>query len=170
MTAAVIGSIDAVSIVRTRSEHIAAVNALVFASKAYWGYPAEMMELWRPALTMSPEHVRDGIAYHAEADGEIAGMYLVEVGRTAAELLALFVAPAHIRTGVGAALFAHAASEAAAAGAGYLLVESDPHAVGFYERQGCRVVGERDSVPEGRTLPLLRVDLPRRAAPGAVTP
>ena len=148
-----------ITVHRSRPDQAAALTELTVASKAYWGYPDELIDRWRADLTVHPAMMTDGHVYHAEVDGRLAGMHYVDVQEDGAELMALFVAPEHIRTGIGALLFRHAAGVAAAAGASFLLVESDPNAVGFYEQMGCRVIGERDSVPEGRTLPLLRIEL-----------
>ena len=52
---------------------------------------------------------------------------------------------------------------AAAAGAGRMVIQSDPHAEGFYLHMGARRVGERasDSIP-GRVLPLFVLETAER--------
>ena len=51
-------------------------------------------------------------------------------------------------------LWAQLEAHAREAGAERIVLDSDPHAVGFYERMGCRVIGEAPSgsIP-GRMLP-----------------
>jgi hypothetical protein len=60
---------------------------------------------------------------------------------------------------VGAELFRFVAARAAALGASRLEWESDPNAVGFYERMGARHL--RDSPPSewGRILPVMGIAL-----------
>ena len=72
----------------------------------------------------------------------------------------LFVAPERIGTGVGHALFARLRADAVDRGCTALRIEADPNAVAFYEREGAVRVGEVPSASiEGRSLPLLRLDL-----------
>ena len=85
----------------------------------------------------------------------------------------LFVEPAVMGHGVGRALWTHALRRARVLRWPELLVEADPHALGFYEAMGATVVGERPStVVPGRVLPLLRVTVtpPDETANEAVTP
>jgi GNAT superfamily N-acetyltransferase len=74
------------------------------------------------------------------------------------ELTWLFVAPAAMGHGTGRALLADAVSVARRAGARALHIESDPHAVGFYQRAGARQTGivPSASIP-GRALPALEL-------------
>ncbi len=82
--------------------------------------------------------------------------------KPAFELDHLWVDPQHIGTGVGKLLFDHAAHTARLLGGSVLIIVSDPHAEGFYLRMGARRVDEVPSKPEGRTLPLLAVELEPR--------
>lgn len=146
-----------VTIVPSESRHREDINRLTLVSKAHWGYSDELMALWHDGLVMTPQDFATFDVHHAEDDGHIVGVYALD--DPPIELVSLFVAPSHIGSGVGSLLFRHAADNARSKGASGLLVESDPNAVGFYERMGCVVVGDRPSIPEGRRLPLLRIDL-----------
>ncbi|MEM7222297.1 MAG: GNAT family N-acetyltransferase [Pseudomonadota bacterium] len=76
------------------------------------------------------------------------------------DLLKLFVEPAEMGRGIGAALFAWAVSEARRQGARLMTIEADPDAEAFYRKMGARTVGTAPSgsVP-GRSLPMLAFDL-----------
>ena len=109
----------------------------------------------RPELTVTPEDV-EGNAIRVAVDGDhLLGFSAVDVGSAPAELLALWVDPPAIGTGVGRALLQDALVTAAGHGTGGLLVESDPNAEGFYLHHGARRLGERRSVTTKRLLPLL---------------
>lgn len=58
-------------------------------------------------------------------------------------------------------MFDHAAGYARLNGATDLEVESDPHAVGFYQQMGCQPAGEKVYQLDGqpRSLPVLRLAL-----------
>jgi predicted GNAT family N-acyltransferase len=61
-----------------------------------------------------------------------------------------------IGSGYGRQLFEHALRTAAQRGMSSLLIESDPHAEGFYLAMGALQIGER-ALPSGRALPLLEI-------------
>jgi GNAT superfamily N-acetyltransferase len=93
----------------------------------------------------------------ATSDGVPLGFSAVDLQSAPAELLALWVEPSAIGTGVGRALLRDALSTAAGHGTGGLLVESDPNAESFYLHHGARRLGERRSATTKRLLPLLWV-------------
>jgi predicted N-acetyltransferase YhbS len=72
----------------------------------------------------------------------------------------MWVAPAHIGTGVGKALFLDAMERAALLNVSEVEISSDPNAEGFYKRMGARRVGEVDSPIDGqpRKLPRMRIE------------
>lgn len=144
-----------------RLDEIDSLSALALASKATWGYDEAFMERCRVELVVRDEHVERGLAHVAvdDADGALGFYALKEPGERSAELDLLFVAPAHLRRGVGRALLADACREARRRGWPVLLVESDPFAAPFYEREGAVLIGTSTSPSTGRELPLFEVRL-----------
>lgn len=72
----------------------------------------------------------------------------------------LWVEPGAIGQGHGRALWEHAVATAKGRGCRELLVQSDPHAEGFYRAMGAERSSTRPStVFPGRELPLLRLPL-----------
>ena len=72
----------------------------------------------------------------------------------------LWVAPAHLGTGVGKELFIHAMQNAARRDISEVAILSDPNAEGFYRKMGAHRTSETISKVDGqvRTLPRLTVD------------
>lgn len=156
------------------------LTAIAIAAKRHWGYPAAWIELWRSELTYTPDSFARLTIFCAETGGDVVGVCSLgldhpgaeHVGNPAgvadaggAEIEGLWILPAHMRRGIGAALMAHAVDEARRQGARYLRIVADPYAVAFYERLGARHVGTLASRPAGRVLPVLRLDLePARPA------
>jgi GNAT superfamily N-acetyltransferase len=141
---------------RGRPDEGEALHDLAFRSKAHWGYDDALMELWRDELRVEPSDLDGGRVLVATVGDAIVGFATVTGDPPDAELEAMFVDPASIRTGTGTALFAAACDLARELGCIRLLIESDPHAAGFYERRGAARIGERESVSvPGRFLPLL---------------
>jgi GNAT superfamily N-acetyltransferase len=115
------------------------------------------MEACRVELTVQPEHVaRQRIRVATAFDGARLGFHGVEGN----ELEWMFVAPAAMGSGVGAALLADACSITRNDGHHTLRIEADPFAAPFYEHMGATAVGfvPSASIP-GRVLPVFAIDL-----------
>jgi GNAT superfamily N-acetyltransferase len=143
-----------------RRDEVGVLDDLAFRSKAHWGYDDGLMEGWRDELRVAPADLDAGRVLVATVDDALVGFATVTGDPPDAELEAMFVDPSSLRAGSGAQLFAAACNLARGLRCRRLLIESDPHAEGFYLRQGAVRIGDRasPSVP-GRTLPLLALDL-----------
>jgi GNAT superfamily N-acetyltransferase len=140
------------------AEHL---TAIALAAKRHWGYSAEWLTGWAPALTFDAAQVERLDAFVIEEGGVIAGFYATLPGAPRWTLDHLWVRPAHMGRGLGRRLIAHALARARAAGADGLDIEADPHAEPFYARLGARRVGEIAAPAPGapdRRLPLLALD------------
>jgi len=139
---------------RARENEAARLSALARASKAQWGYPAEVLEGWRAQLTVRGADIRDRPTFVIEEADEIVGFYaLAGAGRTWA-LEHFWVAPKYTRQGIGRRMLAHALELAASNGAAEVSVDADPNAEAFYldcgaERRGAvpaAIAGQPDRV------------------------
>jgi len=143
-----------------RPDEATELSELALRSKAYWGYSDEFIEACREELTYQPEQTAGERIMVAVVGGVVAGFYALAGEPPVGELDGMFVDPAHIGSGAGAALFEQLVERARRADFTKLRIEADPNALGFYERQGAVQVGEEPSksIP-GRMLPLLELDL-----------
>lgn len=148
---------------RSTASDAPALTRVAHAAKRHWGYPERWIELWKDALTITPEFISNNQVYVALVNGEIAGFSALVVTENKVWLEHLWVLPKHIGAGLGKTLFIHAAGVAATTGAKVIEIESDPNAEGFYNRMGAKRVGEVVSTIDGekRVLPLLAFDLSR---------
>jgi GNAT superfamily N-acetyltransferase len=139
------------------------LTEIAHAAKRHWAYPERWIELWKDALTITPSFVLSNEVYVARVDDGIAGFSALLAAEGKVWLEHLWVSPTYIGTGIGKALFIHAAGIGAATGAPAMMIESDPNAEGFYLRMGARRIGEVVSDIEGekRLLPVLAFDLSR---------
>ena len=136
------------------------ISALAIRSKAHWGYTEEQMAVFREELTVTGEHITPKRTHVLEADGVIAGFYtLVPHDASTIELEHLFIEPTQLRQGYGSQLFWHAAQTAQRAAFQLLVIQSDPHAAGFYTALGARLTREIPSSIPGRVIPSFELDL-----------
>ena len=88
------------------------------------------------------------------------GFYRLRARGDEATLADLFVEPGAIGRGYGRQLWEHAVATARRLGARRLVLQSEPHAEGFYRAMGAERIGEAPStVFPGRSLPLMRLTL-----------
>lgn len=74
------------------------------------GYPKDWMDTVQSDFSISPEFITTSEVYLAEQSAESLGFYVLFGNK----LEELWIAPAHLGTGVGKALFLHAKERAAA--------------------------------------------------------
>jgi GNAT superfamily N-acetyltransferase len=149
---------------RATPEQHKRLTQITHAAKKHWGYPERWMEIWKDALTITPEFITGNEVYTATVESEVAGFYALVRAEGKLSLEHMWVDPDYIGTGLGKQLFNHALKVAAGLNASSIEIESDPNAEGFYRRMGARRIGEVASEIEGmpRLLPLLVVDLPNK--------
>jgi len=151
-----------ISIRRAKRTDARRLTGIARAAKGHWGYPEELLDLWRRDLTVTPAFVARQPVYCAIEGNEIVGFYGISGRGPVRELEHMWVHPRHIGAGIGRVLFDHLIGRLRAMHVTRLEVASDPNAAGFYRKMGARPIGRVPSKPAGRTLPLFLV----RVAPG----
>ncbi|HTG43987.1 MAG TPA: GNAT family N-acetyltransferase [Verrucomicrobiae bacterium] len=147
-----------IKIVRANAEMAATLTQLALASKRHWGYPEPWMAAWEETLRITPELIGRHRVFVARSEGDPVGFYLLDCERIPAWLEHLWIVPGCIAQGIGRKLFAHAMAEANACYCASVLIESDPHAEGFYLAMGAKKIGRTSGETLGgkRELPLLQ--------------
>ncbi len=137
-----------------------ALTEIADQAKKHWGYPDHWIQHWQDDLTILPQYVTNNPVFVAEDKGDLLGFYALVLKAKKAELDHLWVAPAHIGTGVGKELFLHAMQNAAGQNISEVEISSDPNAEGFYRKMGAHRTGETVSEIDGqsRTLPQFSID------------
>ena len=145
---------------RADPEEAASLTTIAHDAKRHWGYPEHWIAHWQDDLTISPDFIAANQVYVAEREGDLLGFYALVIKNEKAELDHLWVAPAHIGSGLGKELFLHAMQTAAGQNINAVEILSDPNAAGFYRKMGAHQVGETTSEIDGqpRTLPRLTVN------------
>lgn len=147
-------------------DELSSLSAIAWAAKAHWGYPDAWLERWRPELTY------DAVALEQQdvfvvTGASLLGVAGISVDGADAEVEGLWVDPSAMGRGAGRALFEECVRRARAAGAARLIIDSDPNAVGFYERMGAKRIGAVPTAIEGRELPRLVMPLTTTGGDGS---
>lgn len=148
------------SSIQFRTAHVAEADELTrlaIESKCSWGYSDELISLWKPGLTFTPDNITNRTVSVATNKEELVGVSALRVSAAECELEEFWVRPNSIGRGVGRQLLEHTLGLAAQSGFESVNVVSDPNAEGFYLRLGAVRIGCFESQPAGRYLPVLRV-------------
>jgi N-acetylglutamate synthase-like GNAT family acetyltransferase len=125
--------------------------------------PSDVKTILQLLITVGPEKIRDEKCHFmvAELESNIVGYYGLErFSMVEYELIALFVEPEYIGTGIGRFLIKHALNNVAERGGSKLTIQGDPNAESFYRASGGRLVGSRESESiSGRYLPVFEVTI-----------
>src|SRR5688500_16430395 len=78
----------------------AVLTEIAHAAKRHWGYPERWVQLWRAALTITPDFIRRHPVYLAAAGGTPVGFYALIHGR-GCTLEHLWVLPEWMGRGIG---------------------------------------------------------------------
>ncbi len=136
-----------------------ALTRIAIAAKRHWNYPEELIQLWEKDLTITTTYLRKNIVLKAVQGDTILGFGALEKNAEGIEVEHLWIMPAHIGRGLGKCIMDQLKIAATALGEPKILIVSDPYAVGFYEKQGGKVVGQEESSPADRFLPVLEIRL-----------
>lgn len=123
-----------------RPSEAAQLTDLVLTAKAYWGYSDRQLDLWREGLTVTEEQVLTQPVFVVE-DAGVVGFYSLKFCDGVCELDNLWVVPAEMGRGYGAALLAHATAAAKSRGVQQIRIDADPNAEAFYIRCGATING-----------------------------
>jgi GNAT superfamily N-acetyltransferase len=148
-------------LLRASPEYAGTLTNIALASKRYWGYPERWMEIWTPQLTISPEYTLNHETWLAAINEEPVAFYSLKQDGESWWLDHFWVLPPSMGQGLGAFLFRHALARCRKHAVTVLKIESDPNAVGFYEKMGARKVDEHHTEVDGqhRLLPVMEMHL-----------
>lgn len=149
------------TIERAHAEDSNLLTEIAISAKRHWNYPERWIELWTPALTISPDYVSKNETWLAVVNEMPVGFYSLVQEDDALWLDNLWVLPDAMGKGIGKKLFQHAVERSRELGASILKIEADPNAQSFYEKMGARKVGEHHSEIDGqpRILPIMEINL-----------
>jgi len=132
------------------------LTEIAWRSKSHWNYPAEWMELWRTGLTITPEMIKEHDVFKLILGKEkIVGCCVLITEKEVLWVEHLWLLPSAIGHGYGKQLLQTSLTKTFKEGHQIIKVVSDINAEVFYKKMGFETVGQYESVPEGRFLPIM---------------
>lgn len=138
-------------------EHASILTEIAVAAKRHWGYPEKWIQIWLPALTISPEYISENEVWLAVVNDKPVAYYSLKQDGKDLWLDNLWILPGHIGQGIGRQVFNHALERSRAYDVYVLKIEADPNAQSFYEKMGAHKVDEHHGEVDGqpRILPIM---------------
>jgi GNAT superfamily N-acetyltransferase len=135
---------DEIIFIRARETSLDEVNRLIARSKAYWEWPEGYLLDAIPLLQITPSCLTSKHCFEVVMkSGELVGFLSINEREARVVIDNLWIAPEHIRRGIGRAAMLFAIGLARACGWTQLWVLPDPPAEGFYKALGFSDTGER---------------------------
>lgn len=139
-------TVNASCIIRVASTpDISAINRLLRASKAHWGYEAQFMESFMLKFSVSEEYLKRNIVYVMEEENLIGFYTFVIHDERSLELDHFFIHPDFIGKGFGRKLWASSCLTAKNLGKDVFTLWADPNAELFYTKMGCKKIAMKKS-------------------------
>ncbi len=131
----------------------ALLSAISYASKQFWGYSAELMNLWKSDLEITAQYILDNTVVKVFDNENLIGFFAIKPEENnSAELDHLWLKPENIQRNYGRQIFQHIIEDLANKGYSKMTLIAEPHAVGFYQKMNGRVVGKFQSKIKDRVL------------------
>ena len=136
------------------------ITELTIRSKDYWNYGAKQIEEWSDELTITSKYIDENHVYKLITTNELVGFYAFQlINQKVIKLDFLFIEPMFIGKGYGKVLLTDFLQRIKKTEYEKIILEADPNAEKFYERNGFKVVGKLKSSMKDRFLPIMEMKI-----------
>ncbi len=137
------------------------LTEIAISSKKYWGYSKSLMKIWKNDLTLTINYIEENIVYKIYHNDLLIGFYALKFNRqyNYYEIDHLWLTPDNINKGFGKLIFNHIIHQLLHKRQSKAIVIAEPNAIGFYNKMNGKVIGQFESKPKGRLLPIYEFDL-----------
>lgn len=144
---------------KPKETEVEILSSIALQAKSHWGYPKEWLDLWKDDLTIQVEDLHQFWFICLELDERIIGFTALSCKNKIGEIEHMWISPEYMGNDYGKLLLETLIKHAKQQQLQKIIIVSDPHARGFYEKYGAVLVGNKDSKPKGRLLPVLEINL-----------
>ena len=136
------------------------LSIITKASKAYWGYSHQQMELWDEELTITHGYIKQNIVYkYLQNEIPVAYYSMIKQSEKVIKMDNLFVLPDWIGKGIGKIMLDHSLVDAKENRYEEMVLDADPNAYLFYEKYGFEIIGKKKTSIKDRYMPSMRKKL-----------
>lgn len=129
-------------------------------SKAYWGYPDDLLDKWSAQLTVTKSYIEKNNVFKILLDNKVIGYYsFFYESNTAIRLDNLFLLPDFIGKGYGKILIDDFLKRIKTEGIVNVILESEPDAETFYRKFGFVTIELQKTAVKNRFLPIMELKM-----------
>ncbi|MFK7908863.1 MAG: GNAT family N-acetyltransferase, partial [Chitinophagales bacterium] len=146
-----------ITIQKAIEEDAQRLTGIALSAKRHWGYPEEWIALWTEGLTIGSAYILQNQVFTAICEGKVIAFTALVEREDSYEIEHLWVLPKYMGLEIGQKLVLYLKNILSTLDLTGMkvIVVSDPNAVGFYQKMGATIVGEYESTPNKRMLPIL---------------
>lgn len=121
-------------------------------SKKIWGYPDELIQLWKTDLEVTPNYILKNTVVKVFDGEKFIGFFALKTEEENTELDHLWLTPGNTRQNYGRMMFEYIRLYLSSIEVEKMTLLAEPNAKGFYDKMGGEVIGEFESKLSGRFL------------------
>lgn len=121
-------------------------------SKKIWGYPDELIQLWKTDLEVTSDYILKNTVVKVFDEKRFVGFFALKTEDGNTELDHLWLTPENIRRNYGRAIFNTVFEYLSSNGIEKMTLVAEPNANQFYDKMGGEVIGKFESKLSGRFL------------------
>lgn len=151
---------DTVQFFKAQADELPLLRTIAHRSEAHWGYSRSFMEIFDRKFNITEAFLRDHPVYSGKLQEATVGFWgMQNLGTDHPELEYFYIAPEYLGQGYGKVMWQDLTGWCREEGILSFEFVTSPQAVGFYEKMGAAVTGERRSSIDGRRIPFLEYRL-----------
>jgi acetyltransferase (GNAT) family protein len=136
------------------------LSAIAFDSKKFWGYPDELMALWKTDLEINHEYILENKVVKVLDAENFIGFFALKFAENGnVELDHLWLKPEHIKRSYGREIFKYIIDYLSTKTYHTMTLIAEPNATGFYEKMNGKVSGRFESKISGRFLDIYAFEI-----------
>lgn len=131
-----------------------------FISKQTWGYPDDVMDLWKSDLEISKQYILTNKVVKVFEEDTFIGFFALKItdGKNI-EIDHLWLVPDKIKKGYGKQIFPNILDYVKSQGYQKVSLMAEPNVNRFYDKMGGKVIGQFQSKISGRFLDIYEYEI-----------
>ncbi|PJE45424.1 MAG: GNAT family N-acetyltransferase [Flavobacterium sp.] len=136
------------------------LTSITKKSKAYWGFPEDILKEWEHLLTVTKDYIEKNKVYKLVQNNEIIGYYsYFFTDEKTIKLDNIFILPEFIGKGFGKILMNDFLKNTKQLDIDKITLDAEPNAEIFYKTFGFETIGKLESSIKDRYLPIMELQI-----------
>ena|SRR5690606_33202337 len=135
------------------------LTATAVNSKMIWGYSEEQMSLWQTELEVTSTYILQNKVVKCFDNDNFIGFFAIQIYNEIPEIDHLWLLPGKTNQNYGRKIFQYILEYITSIGFTSIKLVAEPHAKGFYDKMGGKIINKHESKISGRFLDIYEFDI-----------